>query len=278
MAHQIAVSTWSLHEHMGPLRRTELDDNGEHRFVAAHEFPEDVSLLEFPAFARERYGLAAVELCQMHFPSSEKAYLDELRGRLAESGSRVVNVPIDVGNISQLEEGARERDLANIRRWMEAAAYIGSPCARVNSGQQPEGQENLDITVASYKELAEAARVLGIKILLENHGGLSADPNNIIRLVERVGSDRFRLCPDFGNFPEEIRYRALEMMFPYAEMVHAKTFEFDEEGNETRYDFDRAMQIMTASGYQGPLSIEFEGPGDQFEGVAKSAELLRRYA
>ncbi|MGI6207429.1 MAG: sugar phosphate isomerase/epimerase family protein [Anaerolineae bacterium] len=277
MPYDLAVSTWSFHKHMGTIHRTELDDRGQHVFIPSHEFPEDVSLLEFPAFARERYGLKHLELCQMHFRSSDKEYLDELRGRLAEAGSSVVNVPIDVGNISELDEARRRHDLENIKLWMDAAAYIGSPCARVNSGRQPEGQENLAITIASYKELAEHAGKLGITLLLENHGGLSADPANIIRMVEGVGSERFRLCPDTGNFPEEIRYQALEMMFPYARMVHLKTFEFNPDGTEARYDLDRCMGIVARSGYRGPLSIEFEGPGDQYEGVAKSVELLRRY-
>ncbi|NPV09747.1 MAG: sugar phosphate isomerase/epimerase [Anaerolineae bacterium] len=277
MPYDLAVSTWSFHRHMGPIYGTELDEQGQHRFIPRHRFPEDISLLSFAAFVRERYGLEHVELCQMHFQSSEKDYLDELRGRVAEAGSTIVNVPIDVGNISDRDENRRRHDLENIKRWMDVAAYIGSPCARVNSGQQPKGEESLDLAIASYRELAAYAGRLGLTLLLENHGGLSADPHNIVRMVEGVGSEHFRLCPDFGNFPEGIRYRALEMMFPYARMVHAKTFEFDGDGHEVRYDLDRCLQIAARSGYTGPLSIEFEGEGDQFDGVEKSVALLRRY-
>lgn len=273
----IAVSTWSFHQHMGPLYGTELTDRGEHEFIVRREFPEDVSLLAFPRFIAGKYGLAAVELCQMHFPRNDKGYLDELRGQLAEHRVAVVNVPIDVGNISDLDEVRRRSDIENIKKWMDVAAYLGSPNARVNSGRQPEGQEQISITVDSYRELADHARMLGMNILLENHGGLSADPRNILRLVDEVERDNFRLCPDFGNFPEEIRYRALEMMFPYAVMVHAKTFEFGDNGMETRFDFDRCMGIVRDTGYSGPLSIEYEGPGDQYVGVEKSVELLRRY-
>jgi len=274
---RIAVSTWSLHGHLGPLYGTTLNERGEHEFAVRSEQPEDLSLFAFPRFIKERYGVSKAELCQMHFRSSDKSYLDELRGRLAEAAVTVVNVPIDVGNISQLDEQARREDLENIKKWMDVAAYIGSPCARVNSGHQPEGQEDIAVTIDSYKELADHAEKLGIRILLENHGGISSDPENILRLVEGVGSDWFRLCPDFGNFPEEIRYRALEMMFPYAVMVHAKTYEFDQNGNESRYDFGRCMEIALSSGYDGPFSVEFEGPGDQYEGVGKTVQLLRRY-
>jgi sugar phosphate isomerase/epimerase len=245
--------------------------------VIEHEFPEDVSLLEFPGFVKESYGLGLVELCQMHFPTSERGYLDELRGRIAEVGCRVVNVPVDVGNISEPRTSSRQLDLENVKRWMDVAAYIGSPCVRVNSGHQPEGQEDIGITVASYKELAAHASELGIRVLLENHGGISADPENIRRLIASVGSDRFRLCPDFGNFDERIRYEALRTMLPYAEVAHAKTWGFDGNGMAVGYDFARVMSIVHECSYEGPLSVEFEGEGDQYDGVRKTVALLQRY-
>ena len=276
MTDRIAVSTWSLYKHMGAIRKTVLDEMGEHVFIIEETLPEDLTLLTYPRFMRDRYGVHQLELCQMHFASSDRAYLDEVRGRVAEVGAQVINVPIDVGNISDLDEKRRRHDLDNIKRWMDVAAYIGSPCARVNSGRQPEGKEDLSITISSYRELAEHAAMLGITLLLENHGGLSADPANIIKLVEGVASERFRLCPDFGNFKESVRYKGLEMMFPYAAVAHVKTFEFDENGEEVKYDLRRCLAIAERAGYKGPFSVEFEGPGDQYEGVGKTVDLLRR--
>jgi len=277
MHREIAVSTWSLCRHLGPIRSTRLDERGEHEFRVEHCYPEDVPLLEFGRFVRERYGLSHVELCQMHFPSSAKEYLDELRGKLAEAGCEVLNVPIDVGNISDEDEASRRHDLENVKRWMEVAAYVGSRYARVNSGRQAEGRENLSITIASYRELAAKAAELGITVLLENHGGVSAKPNNMLRLLEGVGSERFRLCPDTGNFPEEVRYQALEQLLPHAALVHVKSFEFDERGEEVRYDFPRAVRLIREFSAGAPVSVEFEGPGDQMQGVAQTVALLRRY-
>ena len=274
---RIAVSTWSFHKHMGPLYGTEWSEKEGHVFMVRHRFPQDMSLMDFPRFVRERYGLGLVELCQVHFPSSSPAYLQEVKCALQDAGVQMVNLPIDVGNISQLDEAKREQDIKNIKRWMEAAAYLGSPCARVNSGHQPEGQEDIGITVASYRELADYAARLGIKVLLENHGGLSAKPENILKLVESVGREEFRLCPDFGNFDEEVRYQGLAAMFPYAAMAHAKTLDLDESGNERRYDFGRCMRIAQEAGYSGPFSIEYEDEGDAYVEVARSVALLRRY-
>ena len=276
MAERIAVSSWSLCKHLGPLHGTTLNERGEHVFETAHSFPEDLQMLAYPAMVRERYGVRLVELCQTHFADSTRQYLDEVRGRLAEAGVSVVNVPIDVGNISDRDETARRHDIENIRKWMDVAAYVGSPCVRVNSGRLPEGDTDLGITIESYKELAAHATSLGTTLLIENHGGASADPQNILRLLNGVGSPRFRVCLDTGNFSPEVRFQAIEILFPYAAVAHIKTYGLDAQGNEAAYSVEKALAIGEKAGYAGPYSIEFEGEGDQFDGVAKSVTLLRR--
>ncbi|MHB0878798.1 MAG: sugar phosphate isomerase/epimerase family protein [Anaerolineae bacterium] len=276
MAERIAVSSWSFFKHLGPLRGTTLNEHGEHEFKVLSDFPEDLRLLDYPRMVRDRYGVRLVELCQTHFAGSDREYLDELRGRLAEAGVSAINVPIDVGNISDRDEKARRHDVDNIRKWMDVAAYVGAPCARVNSGRFPEGDTDLGITIESYQELAAHAASLGTTLLIENHGGISADPQNIVRLLEGVGSPRFRVCLDFGNFAADVRFRALEMLFPYAVVAHVKTYGFDAQGSEAAYSVEKAMALGEKSGFKGPYSIEFEGEGEQFDGVADSVKLLRR--
>jgi sugar phosphate isomerase/epimerase len=234
-------------------------------------------LLDFIRIARERYGFGQVELCQVHFESSHHRYLDTVRATLSRYSVRAINMPIDVGNISQLDPAGRQADIERILQWIDAAAYLGIPAVRVNSGRQPEGREDLAITANSYRTLVSYGKMVNCKILMENHGGVSADPGNITKLVQRVNSNWFRLLPDFGNFEEAVRYEGLLAMLPLAALVHAKTLDFDEQGNQTAFDFDLCMRLVARSGFQGPLSIEYEGRGDQYEGIAASRDLLLRY-
>lgn len=83
-----------------------------------------------------------------------------------------------------------------------------------------------------------------MKLLIENHGGISGNPDNVVRILEEVGSDYLGTCPDFGNFPAEIRYEGLSKLAKYAVVVHAKTYEFDESGEETTIDMKRCIDIM----------------------------------
>jgi sugar phosphate isomerase/epimerase len=203
--------------------------------------------------------------------------LDKIKAALEQYGVQVANMPLDYGNISQLDEEKRKADLEVIKMWIDVAAALGCKGARVNTGSQPEGVFDLSIPAASYRELAEYAETKGVAIVLENHGGMSADPKNILKLFEMVNHPNFRICPDFGNFAPEIRYEAIDMIFNNPILVHAKSYTFDEKGNDTVIDYNKCMEIARKHNYEGYYSVEFEGEGSQFEGVQKTITLLKRY-
>ena len=177
--------------------------------------------------------------------------LEEVKMALEQYGVKVLNMPIDYGNISGLDEDVRKSDLAVIKSWIDIAAYLGSEGARVNTGQQPEGVFDLSITADSYRELAEYAQTKDVALIMENHGGMSADPKNMLKLFEMVDHPNFRVCPDFGNFDPEIRYEAIDMIFNNPILVHAKTNEFDEDGNHVQFDFGKCMEIAKKHQYDG---------------------------
>ena len=56
-----------------------------------------------------------------------------------------------------------------------------------------------------------------------------------------------------GNFPSKIRYEAIRVVAPLAAHVHAKTYNFDEECNETSIDYGRVIKILRETGYKGFL-------------------------
>lgn len=217
--------------------------------------------------------VTALEVISKNKPGN----LEEVKAALDKYEVKVLNMPIDYGNISGLDEEKRKADLAVIKTWIDVAAFLGSKGARVNTGHQPEGVFDLSITAGSYRELAEYAEKKGVALVLENHGGMSADPKNILKLFEMVNHPNFRICPDFGNFDPEIRYDALDMIFNNPILIHAKTYEFDEKGDHVQFDFGRCMDIAKKHNYDGYYSVEFEGPGDQYEGIGKTIAILKRY-
>jgi sugar phosphate isomerase/epimerase len=293
---KIAVSSWSLHNeffqskmNMVDFIRIAKEEFGVNTIEMVHWMvceldPEDkeiiksvgnISELKTQEEKMEAFGkiFGVLNKVSLNFPKN----LDKIKKALDQYGVEVVNMPIDYGNISQLDEEKRKADLAVIKIWIDVAATLGSKGARVNTGSQPEGVFDLSIPAASYRELAEYAETKGVAIVLENHGGMSADPKNILKLFELVNHPNFRICPDFGNFAAEIRYEAIDMIFNNPILVHAKAYSFDEKGSHNEFDYDRCMEITNKHNYKGYYSVEFEGTGDQFEGIQKTITLLKRY-
>ena len=56
-----------------------------------------------------------------------------------------------------------------------------------------------------------------------------------------------------------------------------KSYDFDEMGNETSIDFERMINIVKSSGFQGYIGIEFEGEEmSEDEGIIATKKLLEK--
>lgn len=263
---KICISSWSFRQEIPHIQ-------GKYG-------PYRIELTDFPRICLEEFGVDAVELCYQHFRSIEWDYIYQVRESLRNLGVTLANIPVDLGSADEPDPEKRKHDFEMIRRWFFVAKYLGSPSIRVNSGRG-EDEASLKRAIEGYRELVKTAEETGVKLLIENHGGISSNPANIVRIIREVGSDYLGTCPDFGNFPEEIRYEALEKIAKYAVIVHAKTYDFNERGETVKggvtIDFRRCLEIFKRQGFDGYYSVEYEGKGQHREGVKKSLALLKRY-
>ena len=270
---RISISTWSLHNYFQSTREKEFTLPGNM-----------LALLDFPEMIADRYKVHNLEFCAPHFASTEKTYLQEVKGRLTRAHSRVVNMPVDIdelwsgGGLSDTDEKVRDAAVNGSKIWIDVAAAIGSKSVRCDPGKL--NPQDYSPTLDSYKRLAAYGRPKGVHVIIENHGGVGSEhPEELIRLFEQAGPDVVGALPDFGNFPdEETREKGLPLLFPYAHVVcHAKGLEFDAAGNETKFDFPKCIQISKKAAFTGVYSIEYEGPGDPYEGVQKTLDELLKY-
>ncbi len=128
----------------------------------------------------------------------------------------------------------------------------------------------------TFSELVEHGADEDINVIIENHGGPSSQPEMLARLMESVDSPRFGTLPGFGNFPQQVdRYDRIDKMMPHAKAVSAKCYDFDAEGNETKIDFERMIQIcVDGHGYDGWIGIEYEGSRlSEHDGIRAARDL-----
>ncbi len=252
---------------------------------------EPLKLLDYPKVVAEEFGLAKAELNSPFFEyendgdqavSNFKAgYLAALRRRADDAGVRLVGVAIDDhGDLAALDEAERRTAVENHRKWFDACGVLGCGAFRANSGGKdgPTDDARIEQCTKSFAQLAEWGQQHSIRVMMENHWGISNYPKNIMRIVEAVGSEWFGTLPDFGNFTPDIdRYDALTKLAPSAFFVHAKFFEFDAQGEAVDIDAPRIIEIFRAAGYRGTWGIEYEGEADDHDGVVKSIAVMRKY-
>ncbi len=269
---RISLSTWSLHNYFQATREKDFNQPGDM-----------LALLDFPELAADKYKLHNMEFCAPHFASTEATYLQELKNRLARAHSRVVNIPVDIeeiwtkGGLSDPDPEVRGDAISAAKKWIDIAKTIGSKAVRCDPGKM--NAQDLGPTVASYKALESYGKSKGVQVIIENHGGVGSEhPEELVKLFKDVG-DNLGAVPDFANFPDEAtRERGLTLLFPFAHVVcHAKGLEFDADGNETRFDFPKCVEISKQAGFKGVYSIEFEGPGDPYAGCQRVLDNLLKY-
>lgn len=212
----------------------------------------ELTLLEVPQYYRDRFGLSQVEFWSNHFESLEPPYLDALKGKLRAAGSTLINVQVDAPyNLASLDEAERQESLATVRRWVDAAARLGSKAIRINPGNG-----SIEHSIASLKEVNAHVKRRGLPLLTENHFGIEMDPDVHLRIRQEVGPENVYTLPDFGNYDDETRFPALEKILPYAWLISAKVVDFNEQLEHISYDFDACVRLAEMSGFKGVYSVE----------------------
>jgi sugar phosphate isomerase/epimerase len=242
-----------------------------------------LQLVNFPAYTKEQFGIEAVELNSPFFASCDEAYLQQLSAAAAQAGVKLLNIAVDEkGDLSSDDEAVRQEGIVKYSRWVPVAAALGCSAIRANSGGKNMTDRGRAVKQCtdSFRRLAEEGRRHNVTILMENHWGLSADPESVVEVMEGVrqthGPDAVGTLPDFGNWPEGVdRESALRRIMPYARAVHAKVLDIDENLDHPKFDLEQCISIAREAGYDGYLGIEYEGKGDPVEGVRRAVRKLR---
>jgi len=202
--------------------------------------------------------------------------LNDLRSARLRAGAQLVCWDVDT-DLTLAEADARRAQLAHIGTAIEAARFLGAPLLRLTTGGQAGDVSGVGRAVDTLRSVLPAAMAGGVRLALENHFGLSADPQALAEIVTALKSPQVGVCLDLGNFREGEAEAGIGLLAPYAIHVHAKSHSFDANGEETRINYRAALQTLHAANYDGVLSIEFEGDGDPAEGIRKTKALIEKY-
>ena len=264
-----------------PLFKISLAEWSLHRAL----FAKQLDHLDFAKTAKNDYGITAVEYVNQFFKdkATDRSYLGEMKKRARDLGVESRLIMIDgEGALGDADESKRRQASENHYKWVEAAKFLGCKIIRVNAQSSGSYEEQLERAADGLRRLTEFGASHKIDVIVENHGGLSSNGAWLAAVIKKVNHPRCGTLPDFGNFnlgdgKEYDRYQGVREMMPYAKAVSAKSHDFDEQGNETKTDYKRMMQIVLDAGYRSYLGIEYEGNKlSEPDGIRATKRLLER--
>jgi sugar phosphate isomerase/epimerase len=254
----VACETYSLRDYMS---------QGKYDYISVMKLMKEL-------------GIKGITLNDIWMKSYDKAYLDQIKQAAKENGIIIVGL-ICEGDLASDDEDARKQQIQEDAKKIEAAAYLGGRIVRFNLGGTGDpirdGTDGVQRVIAAFNELLPIAKRLGVRMTIENHGGVSAKSEYILKVIKGTDPKWVGSCLDFKNWPADVLYQENAALAPYAYHVHAKSHSFNADGEESLVDYGRLIKMLKDAHYIGAISIEFEGPGDQIEGVKKTRDLIEKY-
>ena len=268
---KVGLSTYSLSR---SIRAGKMDVLGAIRWIAEN-------------------GGEFVELSPSGYELTDKPELvDSVVKEAASAGIDIASYTIGANFIQETQE-AYEAEIERVIKQVDIAGALGVKLMRHDAGNRPIEETTISNLEKDLPKLADACRTIadhakqyGITTSVENHGYHMQGSERVQRLIMAVNRDNFRTTMDIGNFlcVDEDPVSAVKNNISFASMVHFKDFYIrdpsrgmgDEgwfkssHGNCLRgaivghgdIDIPAVLKVIKDFGYDGYISIEFEGMED----------------
>ncbi len=229
-----------------------------------------------------QHGIDELDATGYYFPGypavPDAAFLHRLKRRAFVNGVTIGGTGVR-NDFAVADAAARQRDVAMVKAWIEAAARLGATVVRIFSGLKvPDGgtfDRTLEWMVPDIKACVEHGRQHGVIVGLQNHNDFVKTADETIRIVDAVNSEWFGVILDVGSLRQGDPYAEIEKLVPYA-----VTWQLKENiwygAKEVPTDVGQIKAIIDRTGYRGFLPIETLGPGDARVKVARFLEQVRR--
>ena len=253
--------------------------------LAAYSFreffkdPEKLDMPKFIDYCAER-ELPGAELTSYYFPeNADDAYFIGLKRHAFLRGIAISGTA--VGNNFALPKGAGlDKQVADVKRWVDRAAVLGAPHIRVFAGA-PKGIDRAEAVkncIASLEECCDYAGTKGVFLGLENHGGIVAEAEGMLDIIKAVKSPWLGVNLDTGNFHTDDPYGDLAKIAPWAVNVQVKV-EMRPRGAKEKSpaDFAKLGTILRDVNYQGFVVLEYEAKQDPWKAIPAYLDQLRAH-
>ena len=226
-------------------------------------------------------GIDGIDMTVYWLSSTEADYLRSLRRLAYRNRVEIYSIGTRV-QLAQPTPDLQEKQLAELRKWVEVAQHVGATHIRVFGGQKPAGatlEQAVGFAGETLKRAAEIAGAAGVVLGVEDDGGITDFAKETIEIVRRADSPYAGMNLDTGNFRPPKVYDQIEMSIPYAVSTHVKTEVANDDGKtRSAADWDRIFKMFAAQGFRGYMGLEYEAAGDPQTTIPAQLRRLREMA
>ncbi|RAV23143.1 sugar phosphate isomerase/epimerase family protein [Paenibacillus contaminans] len=257
------------------------------RAIAAQE----MTILDVIEWVK-KIGGEHIEIVPSGFDLNQQPELvPAIRRKAEQVGIDISNYTVRANFVCEDVAGIKE-EIERVKREVDIANALGVKLMRHDVASRPLEQcsivhflKDLPILAEACREVADYASEFGITTSVENHGYYMQASERVESLIDAVGRSNFKTTLDIGNFMcvDENPIRGVSNNIGLASMVHLKDFYLRSKhrnpgqgwfgtagGDYLRgaivgqgdIDIREVLRIIKASGYDGYISIEFEGLED----------------
>ena len=251
--------------------------------------------IDLEGFIERSYhlGLDGIDIHTGAFASTQPSYLREIRMAALKRGLALsyIGVSNDFGK-PQVELAA---EVQTVKDWVDIAAFMGIPLVRIFAAWVRAGEDVEAVwarMMPCLHEVAAHGEKKGVIIGLHNHnhGCVTGTGKDVQRIIESVNNPYFSHILDTGQYlgspgssgakgredPALDFYGSIALTAPLAVHVRAKIYRI-QTGEEVWLDYPRILSILDAVGYNGWVSIVYEGQAVEPEAAAvpKAVKYLR---
>jgi sugar phosphate isomerase/epimerase len=220
--------------------------------------------------------------------TDEEDTAERIRAKAESVGLEISSYTVGANFVQESEE-EYEAEVQRMMREVDVGHRLGVSLMRHDAASRPPEEATIENFEKDLPKVAEACRRVadhasryGITTSVENHGYHVQHSDRVRRLIQAVDRPNYKTTIDVGNFMcvDENAVAAVKKNVSLASMIHLKDFYFrpghedpgegwfrTAGGNYLRgaivgqgdLDMRRILKAVKDGGYDGYLSIEFEG-------------------
>lgn len=265
---RLSLAAYSFREHF---------KDANHKRDKTPAAGSEIDLFQFLDYCADHHCDAA-ELTSYYFPANtDREFLLKIKRHAFLRGLAISGTAI--GNTFTYPKGEkRDKEMALLKKWVDNAAIMGAPHIRVFAGAAPAGvshDEAVKNCIDTLNEACAYAGEHGVFLGIENHGGIVAESDALIKIIETVKSDWLGINLDSANFHTADPYADFARCAPYAVNVQIKTETQPKGKSKERSDLARYVKILADAKYQGYVALEFEEAADPYKTIPGVLKELR---